>query len=441
MRARSPRPALEREREAKRRPRRVEDDQRLVAAQLLQRAPVLRRQLRDDAGERLSQRGARLVAVLARVRGVAADVGEQERANGPRLLGRRRAQGAPLAAQRRARRRHERPARRVAQVAILGQGRRDHVVEGFGQLGPPPGDFRRGIVDVRQERPEFVAATERRLARQQLVEHAAERVDVDAPVHRPALDLLGREVLDRPDDSAIARQARDGRRVLRQAEIAQIRVIGATVVVREQDVGGLDVTMDQASPMCGVERIAHLGDELDGALRVQPPEDLQQAREVAAVHIPHRQVEQPVGLARSVDRDDVGMLEARDEPRLAQEALAEPLVARQALREDLHGHSPVEREVFGRIHRSHRSAADQATDAEIAHRAGVSAVAGGTVMPREAARRVCLFDFRAFSRRRGHAPFAGFGAGARWPPRRGRIAGFSRRSLRVSTVVRGPRIG
>jgi hypothetical protein len=58
-----------------------EDDQRLVPAELDQIAVVLGDDTADDVGERRGELGRSFVAVLLREARVAADVGDQERAD------------------------------------------------------------------------------------------------------------------------------------------------------------------------------------------------------------------------------------------------------------------------------------------------------------------------------------------------------------------------
>ena len=78
------------------------------------------------------------------------------------------------------------------------------------------------------------------------------------------------------------------------------------VVGAEQDVGGLDVAVDDAARVRGVERAADLGDDVRGARRVQA---LRGAHERAQVASPRRSASRctatAVALARVVDRDDV----------------------------------------------------------------------------------------------------------------------------------------
>src|SRR5581483_11570196 len=136
------------------------------------------------------ERRAGFVALLARVGGVAADVGEQERPHGlrGRPCGLRR--GGRVAAKRVRRRLDELAAGRIPQVSILGKRRFDDEVERGRQVRAALGDGRDWVVHVRQQRRELVATLEGRAARQAFVEDTSEGVDVHASVHWTALDLF-----------------------------------------------------------------------------------------------------------------------------------------------------------------------------------------------------------------------------------------------------------
>ena len=63
------------------------------------------------------------------------------------------------------------------------------------------------------------------LAGQREVQHAAERVDVGAPVDGLAADLLGRDEVDRPHPAAGRGQAAIGERVAGEAEVAEVDLV------------------------------------------------------------------------------------------------------------------------------------------------------------------------------------------------------------------------
>ena len=175
---------LELEPEAQCPPRRIEYDEGLVAAQLLQRAAVLGCKPLDDRRELLRQRSCGLIALLARVRRVAADVGEQERTDARRSGASGLRRGRRLAVKSCPSSLGQPSTGGVAQVALLGERRGDHGVERLRQLGPSLADGRRRVVHVREQRRDLVLALVRGFSGQALVQDAAERVDVRAPVHR-----------------------------------------------------------------------------------------------------------------------------------------------------------------------------------------------------------------------------------------------------------------
>ena len=98
---------------------------------------------------------------------------------------------------------------------------------------------------------------------------------------------------------------------------------------RDEDVGRLHVSVDEAPGVSRLERSRDLRDEGDDLLRLQPAALLQPRLQVGAVDVAHRDVEDPVLAASLVDRDDVRMLERGGDLRLALEALAEVLVVAQ----------------------------------------------------------------------------------------------------------------
>src|SRR5205823_6913252 len=98
-----------------------------------------------------------------------------------------------------------------------------------------------------------------------LVENACERVEIRAAVDRAALDLLGRDVVDRADETAFAGEAADGRDVAREAEVADVGVI-ALGARGDEDVSGFHVPVDEPGAACRVECRGDLSHEADRAL-------------------------------------------------------------------------------------------------------------------------------------------------------------------------------
>ena len=84
-----------------------------------------------------------------------------------------------------------------------------------------------------------------------------------------------------------------------------------------------------------VERLGRLADELDRPHRLEASLAAEHLAQVGAVHVLEREVEPAVVLARGDRPDDVGMVERRRQPRLAQETAAETVVVCELRREQL----------------------------------------------------------------------------------------------------------
>ena len=256
----------------------------------------------------------------------------------------------------------ERAARAVALVRLLRERARDDAVPGGRQLGPQLGQPRRRLVQVREHDRQLALALERPLAREALEEHAAERVDVGAAVDLLAADLLGRDVVDRADEAAVAGEAADRRDVPREAEVADVRVLAVGPSATRMLPGFTSrwtspaaCAASSASPAW--RTIAH------GALGLEPPFAAQQLAQVDAVDVRHREVEHAAVLARGERPHDVRVVERRGELRLAQEALPEPLVVRELGREQLQ-RDPLPVRVLGEVDGAHRAAREQLPDPE-----------------------------------------------------------------------------
>ena len=135
-----------------------------------------------------------------------------------------------------------------------------------GDVGCERRDRRRLARHDRRDQRRLVGARERLLPGRHLVEHGAEREDVGAPVGFLALELLGRHVLERPENRAFLRQAllrrqrgRAGllswrRHRLREPEVEQLHAR-----LRQHDVGGLQVPVHDPLPVRLVEGVGDLG--------------------------------------------------------------------------------------------------------------------------------------------------------------------------------------
>ncbi len=228
---------------------------------------------------------------------------------------------------------------RVARGGLLGQPAGEHGVERRRQVGRQRRDGRRPLVEVREDRRDVGLAHERRRTGEAGEEHARQGVLVGAPVERVAADLLGRDVVDRADERALARQAGRRRGVPREPEVGQVRAL-ATVDPADEDVAGRHVAVHEPGGVGGVERVGDAGQHRERPLRRQRPLVAQQRAQVDAVDVRHREVEQPAVLAGGHDPHDVRVLEPPRQGRLAEEPLAEAPVGRQRRVEHLQRDQP-----------------------------------------------------------------------------------------------------
>ena len=216
---------------------------------------------------------------------------------------------------------------------------------------------------MREHDRQFALAVERPLACEALKEDAAERVDIGAAVDRSALDLLRRDVIDRPDEAALAGQAADGRDVASQAEVTDVCVFVISVR-RDEDVPRLDVSVNEPRGMRCIERVGDLRDQVDCSPRLEPLFPPKQLAKIGAVDVRHREKEETFMLARGDSRNDVRVIEAGRDLRFAHEALAKALIATELWRKQFESDAAAGRDLLGEINGAHRALADERVHTE-----------------------------------------------------------------------------
>ena len=126
----------------------------------------------------------------------------------------------------------------------------------------------------------------------------------------------------------------------------------------DEDVGRLDVPMDQPVGVGGIQGRGDRGEQGDDPVAGQRSLPLENGAQISRGHEPHREVKHAVGRARRVNGNDVRVVDRRDGAGLPDEPLAELPVVGQRGREDLQGDRPAERLVVGAEYHRHPAGAD-----------------------------------------------------------------------------------
>jgi hypothetical protein len=121
--------------------------------------------------------------------------------------------------------------------------------------------------------------------------------------------------------------------------------------------------VDEPLGVGGVESAAHLGEDAEGAVDVQPALGPEQLAQVGAVDVAHGDEEHAVHLAGPEDGHDVEMVEGGGQARLADEALAELRVLGELGAQDLQGHPPGQVEVLGEVDEADAAPTEERLDA------------------------------------------------------------------------------
>ena len=234
-------------------------------------------------------------------------------------------------------------------VGVAGEQPVDQVDEAARERRAQAGEIGRVTLQAGEGGVGIGLADERHAAGEALVEHEPERVQVGAAIEASSAHLLGREVLGRAHHHVVARQVVAAVETLGDAEVGE----QDATVGRHEDVAGLDVAVDEAGAVGGVEGGGDARADVDRQLRAEPGLHVEQLAQALAVDELHDD-----GLAAAfgehvVDGDDVGMGEPGDGDGLAAEALGDDGIGRQARLQPLEGDAAVEREIGGQPHLGH----------------------------------------------------------------------------------------
>src|SRR5262249_31382629 len=133
---------------------------------------------------------------------------------------------------------------------------------------------------------------------------------------------------------------------------------GLAVLAGDEEVGGLDVAVDDALVVGVAEGAGGLEDDLAGLLGVEGALALDVLVEVDAVDELHGQVPGAIDLLELGDPDDVGVAELQGAGGLALEAVEQGGLARQLAVEDLQGDLAARLRVAGAVDGPHPAGGD-----------------------------------------------------------------------------------
>ncbi len=202
---------------------------------------------------------------------------------------------------------------------------------------------------------------------QHLVDHARQAVHVGALVHvGTARRLLGTHVARRADGDA-----RAGERLVARAGdgLGDSEVGHERVPLGEQHVLGLHVAMHDTLPVRVAQRVGHVLRDGERVAQREGPLPIEPDAQRLAHHERHHVVQQPVGQAGVVQRENVRVRQVGGDADLVQEPLR-PEHRRQVRPHDLDGHVPVVALVRREVHGGHPPAAHHAVDAVAAGQRG-----------------------------------------------------------------------
>ena len=220
----------------------------------------------------------------------------------------------------------------VCDRLLFDSGAIDDLLEARRQVGPDRAQARRLVVEDLVDQARVRRPGEGQAPGEQVVEHDPEGVDVGLVGERLLLQLLRRHEGGRPDVDEIGAGCVGEHR---DPEIGDFDL----EIRGDQDVGGLDVAMDDAVPVHVLQGAADLEDHLDHFIGRQKVLRRRVVCERLPADVLHHDVAQRL-LDRHVEQlDDVGVAELADQRGLVQEERAvAPLQSRGAgLRERLDG--------------------------------------------------------------------------------------------------------
>ena len=203
-----------------------------------------------------------------------------------------------------------------------------------------------GLADPGHQRGDRRVGRERHRAGDGLDQGEAEGVDVGPAVDRLALGLLGRGVAGRAEHRALGLGPGRLGQGPGQAEVGDAEA----AVVAEEEVGGLDVAVDEPAAVGVVEAPGGLEADEEGLRRGEAGAAVEHGPEAPAAEVLGDEVGGAAVVAPVVDGEDVGVVQGRRGLGLGPEATEEGVVVGERLVEHLHGDAALQADVVGQEH-------------------------------------------------------------------------------------------
>ena len=203
------------------------------------------------------------------------------------------------------------------------------------------------------------AAGERRFARQHLVGHDAQRIEIAARIEITITGrLFRRHVRGRADRHTRGGQTRRLATVARGTGNTEVGDQRPAVDTIQQNVVGLDIAMNHPARVRKRQRIGHFEQPAAYVIDGERSALLQLRGEVVPVDAGHHEEHQIPDFVDRINRDDVRMTQLGGRLRLAQKTRADVTPKGQLRRQQLDRHEPFEALVLGPIHDAHATTTD-----------------------------------------------------------------------------------
>ena len=217
-------------------------------------------------------------------------------------------------------------------------------------------------------------AGKRQTARRHLIEDRAQREQIAARIEFLAASLLRRHVGDGADSGARAGEMCRAGRVLRGADsfhrhlaagqLGESEVENLYLALCGEYVGGLDVAVDDALGVRGVERVGELNRHVEqrGKRHRTRGDFLVKA---LALEQFHRNECLALRSLDGVDRADIRMVQRRSRPRFQQKSIQRGLILQHLRRQEFQRHAPSQVQILRLVHDTHPPTAKAAGDAVV----------------------------------------------------------------------------